>query len=231
VNETFITGLGAVIAAVVVFCGSVWMLLTIVLGARLAYFVTAAVTLAFVLIMGLVWSFTQLGPVGELPTFNPEAIGEGGQVDFGAAGSYPEGDWFVPPEDDEAEQAKIAELESAALDYLETAIEEGRVDAIESADQGQVVPDSARLLTEGDEQYGGVLLEPIPETADEGGEDDEIDPTAPDTVLAIMKFDPGNPTGLARQITIGVFLLFVLHLFGLSRSERKAKELREERVA
>ena len=44
----------------------------------------------------------------------------------------------------------------------------------------------------------------------------------------VMKYDPGDPLGQARMITAGTFLLFVLHLFGLSRAERKTKRDRPE---
>jgi hypothetical protein len=39
-----------------------------------------------------------------------------------------------------------------------------------------------------------------------------------------MEFDPGNPLGKARMITLGTFVLLVLHMFGLARSERKVKQ-------
>src|SRR5918996_5240053 len=130
-DEIFVTGLGATIAAVLVFCGSVWLVLTLVLGGRLAYFVTASVTLAFLLMMGAVWSFTPLGPVGQLPTFDAEAVGEGGDVDFDAAGSFPDEPWRVPDEDDEAESTQKSEAETAATDAVGEAIEAGDVTAIE----------------------------------------------------------------------------------------------------
>jgi hypothetical protein len=229
-DEIFVTGMGAVVSSVIVFCGSVWLLLTLVMGARLAYFVTASVTLGFLLMMGIVWSTSQLGPVGKLPTFNPVSIAEGGDVDFGAADSYPdEGDWFVPPEEDTDAQAQISELESSALDFLGTAIQEQEIETFTSPDQAQVVAESGRLIQQGDQTYGAVLLGPVPGEGEEAPEpgDTEIDPSAPDTVMAVMIYDPGNPYGLARWITLGTFLLFVVHLFGLSRAEKKARQLAE----
>jgi hypothetical protein len=43
------------------------------------------------------------------------------------------------------------------------------------------------------------------------------------TMVVVMKYDPGNPLGKARMIAGGTFLVFALHLFGLSRAERKVK--------
>ncbi|HVL65250.1 MAG TPA: hypothetical protein VM573_08800 [Actinomycetota bacterium] len=225
-DTTFITGMAAFISSVIVFCGSVWLLLAVVMGSRLAYFVTATVTLAFTLMMGLVWSFTPLGPLGELPSFQPEAIGASpSELDFGQASAYPEGEWRVPDAEDETESQHVSDLESSAGDYLEQAIEEGEVTTFESAGDAQVVADSARLIEIGGTEYGAVLMQPAP---DEGAEAETASVGDPNTVLVVMEFDPGNPQGLARTITIGTLLLFLLHMFGLSRAERRARELREQ---
>ena len=49
----FTVGVGAVLSGIIVFVGSVWLLLSMVLGPRLAYFVAASITLAFLLIMSV----------------------------------------------------------------------------------------------------------------------------------------------------------------------------------
>ena len=225
-DEIFVTGAGAVIAAVIVFCGSVWLVLSMVTGGRLAYFITATVTLGFVLIMGIVWSLpavNPLGPVGTLPTFDPVSLGEGGEVNFSAAGSYPEDPWQVPNEDDEGEQTKASELESAALDYVETAIAEGQIDTFETIDDAAVVLDSARLLSQEGQEYGAVLVGPV----QTGDAQPEVDPNAADTVLVVMQYDAGTPLVPARMITAGTFVLFVLHLVGLSMVEKRARRMAE----
>jgi hypothetical protein len=222
-DEIFVTGMGATIAAIVVFCGSVWLLLTVVLGARLAYFVTASITLAFLLMMGAVWSFVQLGPVGDLPSFSAEALGEGGDVDFGAAGAFPDEPWRVPDEDDDTESTQKAEAENTATDAVGEAITAGEVESIASPDQAIPLSDSTRLLEQDDATYAAVIVREQ-ETGGGGQQEPELDPAAEGNVLVIMQYDPGNPLGLARSITIGTFLLLVAHLFGLSRSERKVRE-------
>ena len=118
-DTAFITGMGAFVSAIIVFVGSCFLLLAIILGARLAYFVTASVTLAFVLIMGVVWSINPLGPVGEMPSWNTVAVAEdANELDFEAAAQYPEDPWRAADEDDAAETAQVAELESAASGEL-----------------------------------------------------------------------------------------------------------------
>lgn len=212
-DTTFIEGVAAVVAGVIVFCGSIFLLLAMVLGGRLAYFITASVTLAFLVMMGVVWSLpaqSPLGPVGKLPEWDPLDIGaDPAQLDFGPAAEYPEGAWQAVDTEDEAEAAKASELEGAATDFLETAIEEGDVDTFESATDAAVNTDLTRVLQQGDREYGAVTLEPV---AREGEE-----------TVAVLSYDPGNPLGPARTITAGTFVLFLLHLFGLGLSERKAR--------
>ncbi|MEA2499709.1 MAG: hypothetical protein QOH26_2114, partial [Actinomycetota bacterium] len=114
---TFVIGLAAVLSGVIIFCGSVWMLLTLLIGGRLAYYITASITLAFICIMGVVWSFgTQpLGPVSEQPSWNPVGLSPNAAgVNFGPASNYPGAPWYPAPEDDDAKKAQAAELESAA---------------------------------------------------------------------------------------------------------------------
>ena len=212
-DMTFIEGAAAVVAAIVVFCGSVWMLLAMILGPRLAYFITASVTLAFLLIMGIVWSLSPLGPVGVLPEWEPLAIGvEGAQLDAGPADGYPDGPgWREVDQNDEGEITESAELGSASTDFLEQAIDDASSDTgFADAGDASANTDTIRFLEDGDTLYGGVTLEPV-----EGAEGE---PT-----VAVLEFDPGNPLGEARIITLGTLLLLALHLFGLSRSERKAR--------
>jgi hypothetical protein len=223
-DQTFWTGLAAVASAVIVFCGSVWLVLSIVLGNKLAYFVTATITLAFVFIMSLVWSFAQpatpLGPVGDLPEFLTEAVGEPGEVDFGAASSYPESPWRQVSEEDQAETARAAEAETAALDAIELAIQDEEVTTFETVEDAAVVADSTRFLEQDGTEYAATLVGPV---------DEEVDVSDPEgAVLVVSRYEPGSPLGVARTIMLGTFALLALHLFFLSRSERKARALAEQ---
>lgn len=215
---TFLTGIGATVASIIVFCGSVWLLLAMVMGGRLAYFVTASVTLAFTLMMGLVWSFTQLGPVGQLPEWVPRDIAEDAS-DLGevpSASAYPEGPWQPVDQEDEAQVTQAAELESGATDALAEALNEDEgLGGFESPEDAAANQDATRLLEADGVTYGAVTLEAV-----EGGE------TPSDaSAVVVMEYDPGNPLGLARLITFGVFVLFVLHLVGLALSERRTRRV------
>jgi hypothetical protein len=113
VDLTFVEGIGAVVSGIIIFCGSVWFLLSMVLGPRLAYFITASISLAILLIMTVVWSISPLGPVGVLPAWEEVAIGaEASDIDFAPATQYPDDPWVAPDQEDEAQ---LAEASSRSL--------------------------------------------------------------------------------------------------------------------
>lgn len=221
-DETFVVGLAAFISSVVIFCGSVWLLLAVIMGPKLAYFVSASVTLGFLLIMGLVWSYgTPLGPVGELPSWNGvDAAAAGSSLDFGPASSYPDSPWEAADPEDQHQITIVGELENAAADFLESELDAENVDTFESGGDAIVDSEQTRLLEQGGTQYGAVTFTLLEVESDESTEDAE-EVVGEDTVI-VMEYDPGNPSRPARLITAGTFLLFLAHLFGLSLSERRS---------
>lgn len=225
----FVEGVGAVLSGVIVFCGSVFLLIAMLTGARIAYFVTACVTLAFLTMMGLVWSgfnppfipptVNPLGPVGQLPSWDEIGLAENaGDIDFGAAGSYPDDPWFEAESEDPLESSQASTLKNEATDVVEVAIDEGEVTAY--TDVGDLLVDegTVRLLNQADTTYGAVTFNPL-----EGEEGPDIS--------VIMQYDPGNPLRPARLMTLGFFIVFLLHLGGLWLVERKARSVAEEREA
>jgi hypothetical protein len=228
-DTIFVEGLGAVLSGIIVFCGSVFLLVAMVTGARLAYFITACVTLAFCTMMGFVWSgfnppfipptVNPLGPVGQLPSWDEVGHAEdAGDIDFEAAGSYPDDPWFEADTEDPLESAQSSTLKNEATSALEAAIDEG--EAADYTDVGDLLVDeeTVRLLNQGDATYGGATFVPL-----EGEEGPDIS--------VIMEYDTGNPLRPARMMTLGFFILFLLHLGGLWFMERKARRQAEEREA
>lgn len=245
-DSLFVEGVAATVSAIIVFCGSVWLLLALVLGPRLSYFITASITLGFLLLMGGVWSYGEpLGPVGELPSY--EAVGAADTVDeiqFGPAGEYPDGGGWQEAGEDEALVEIKTGAEGAASDELEAAIEEGQVTGFERADQATVDTDGTRVLEQDGTFYAAVRFQPLPEVPEEedAATDQDIAPEEGDTpaeddaaaaedegpaedaeAFVILEQDPGNPSGEARMITGLFFILLVAHLAGLSWSERRAR--------
>ncbi|MDQ4024434.1 MAG: hypothetical protein M3217_02930 [Actinomycetota bacterium] len=249
-DSLLVEGIAATVSAILVFCGSVWLLLALVLGPRLAYFIAASVTLGFLLLMGAVWSYGEpLGPVGKLPSWSEIGVAEtAADIQFGPAADYPEGGW-VEPSEDEAEQGEFASAaEGEAPDALDKAIKKGDVTAFSDVDQASVDADGTRLLLQGDDVFAAVRFEVAPaaeegdtetdapsdqdiapEKGDSPAEDDaaeEEEGPAPDAeAFVILERHPGNPSLKARQITAGTFVLFVLHLLGLSWSEKRARQV------
>lgn len=210
---TFFEGSAALVSAIIVFFGSVWLILTLLMGARLAYYVTASVSLGFILIMCVVWAINPLGPVGEMPEWRPVSLAdEPGQLSgVPQASSYPEAPWRPVDEENDTETTQAGELQNEATNELEKALDDGKTEAFESAADATAVEEQTRLLESDGTLYGGVTLEAI--EGQEGG-----------PVYVVMSYDPGNPLGIARMAAVGTLALLVLHLVGLSRAERRAKE-------
>lgn len=241
-STEFLTGMSAFVSAMLIFVGSAFLLLALILGARLAYFITASITLAFTLIMGVVWSINPLGPLGDQPEWVPiDAQTDASALDFDAAGDYPGDPWAKPATEDALQITQASELESDATKYVTDQITEGAIEGFDTPPQFTVADDSTLLLTQGDTLYGITVIDVLPpvvqpelgipskaqqraDAEDTGAE--EIEPQGQVAVAA--EYDPGNPLGPARQITAGTFVLFVLHLIGLSLSERKIRRERAE---
>jgi hypothetical protein len=161
--------------------------------------------------MGTVWSITTppLGPAGQPATWSGVAAADTAeQADFGAAASYPDSPWKPVNRDDTAESAKASELESEAATVLEEAITKGQIKSFTDPGDAIATSDDDRFLEQGGKLYGAVHFE-------------DIDGTK--SAVVVASYDPGNPLGTARQITAGIFLLFVLHLLLLNRVEKRVK--------
>jgi len=238
----FITGMSAFVSSMIIFVGSAFLLLALIMGARLAYFVTASITLAFTLIMGVVWSINPLGPLGQLPEWDPiDAQTDAAELEFDEGAAYPDEPWQPANPDDATQMTQASELESDATKYVETQITDGEIQGFPATPQFTVAEDSTRLLTRGDRTYGLTTIDVLPplvqpelgippkaerEAAEEASGAEEIEPLG--QVAVVAEYDPGNPLGLARMITLGTLVLLVLHLIGLSMSERRVARQRLE---
>ncbi|MGH2768544.1 MAG: biotin/lipoyl-containing protein [Actinomycetota bacterium] len=96
-------GVLALVMFLVVFFGSIWLLLSMILGARLGYWVMASCAFGILTILSLIWFGTALGPKGPETTWHAigagtelaEVEGFGGRYDIS---DYPGGGWRVPQE-------------------------------------------------------------------------------------------------------------------------------------
>jgi len=64
VQPSFTKGMIAFLAMFVIFVGSIWLLLSMILGARLGYFVAATTMFGVIMLIAAIWFVTGLGPKG-----------------------------------------------------------------------------------------------------------------------------------------------------------------------
>jgi hypothetical protein len=210
-STIFVTGVAVTVAGIIVFIGSIFLLLSLVMGGRLAYFVTASVTLAILVILGVVWSINPLGPVGQLPEWEPQAAGDTpSQINFGPMSSYPNGPWKTPNKSDAQQVALASAMQGVATAALQSGITSGKVKNFATTGTAVVDGTKTRLLLQGTKQFGAVTY------ASTTGK--------PASAVALFYYTPGDPLGPPRKITLGLFIVFALHLFGMNRIERRARK-------
>jgi hypothetical protein len=209
-STIFVTGVAVTVSGIIVFIGSIFLLLALVMGARLAYFVTASVTLAILVILGVVWSINPLGPVGKLPEWEPQAAADTvSQINFAPMSSYPGGPWQTPDKNDAQQTALASAMQGVATAALQSGIDSGKVKNFPTTAVAVVDATKTRLLMQGSKQYGAVTY-----GSTTGGSK---------AAVALFFYNPGDPLGPPRKITLGLFIVFALHLFGMNRIERKSK--------
>jgi hypothetical protein len=120
-TELLIRGLIGLSTGIALLFGSVWLLLSLILGVRLGYLLMGSVLFGIMIIMSLIWLVTAFGPVGPETTWF--AVGAAADLDEASreevtydVSDYPRGDWITPEVDvflaeehiDTAEEADIA---------------------------------------------------------------------------------------------------------------------------
>jgi hypothetical protein len=168
-GDNFVKGVAITIAFIVVFVGSVWLLTSMILGAKLGYFVTGACLFAVMTLLSLIWFVTALGPRGEAGFFgdlgtdtawHSVAVGpEPAEVDsrWGTwdIGDYPDGEGWVDPDSetplaDLGEGSLESELDNAnpvmeALVMDATSPIPGLVESVEDQVTGDIMLDPERF--------------------------------------------------------------------------------------
>ncbi len=126
-SGTFVKGIAITVAFIVIFVGSVWLLTSMILGAKLGYFVTGACLFAVMTILSLIWVATGLGPKGEAgfwgdlgtdTAWHPASLAPNLQESETRWGTwetadYPDGEgWIVPDENSELADLGKGEVQS-----------------------------------------------------------------------------------------------------------------------
>ncbi len=203
------------VAAMVLFPGTVWLLTGAIFGNRMGYLISATAFFGFMIILSALWTFGApgtnpfLGPRGDSPAW--VAVAGGQQLTsqrVPLVEQYPEGPWKPAKEDD-------PELEAATLAFQEFLAEEASHELEGQGIEGEVEPTA--FVVEGLEfaEYEGRPVAIGRGFAAAGGPE----------VLVFGYKDPGNE-GLPSYLSLAASLIgFAVHLPFLDRAERKRKEL------
>src|SRR5687768_14468205 len=141
---TGICGWGVLIAAMVLFPGTVWLLTGAIFGNRMGYLISATSFFAFMIILSSLWTFgapetpRYLGPKGDLPAWVTVAAGQ--QLEsqtFPVVEQYPDGPWKPAEADD-------PEFEAATLAFQAFLAEEATAELGHKASRARWSPRSSR---------------------------------------------------------------------------------------
>jgi hypothetical protein len=232
---TFTKGIVTVVAATILFVGTVYVLLAAIFGLRMAYLVLAVSLFGWMIIFSLIWVIGQpsiLGVRGTLPNLGPRGTEAHWQVFSAATGPvkskfpetsrFPEGWRPLPAQAPAALKSAADNAKSAIQKYLAAQAED------EFEQQGEKVCDPAEPL-----ETDCITLDPTTFAV----EDFRFATSGHTSLIAAQAFftaggpqvtvfayhDPGNVDVYSKSFLIASILGFVLHLPFLDRAERKRK--------
>lgn len=122
----FSVGVLTVICGLILFAGSVYLILAAQFGKKMAYFLEATCFFAFLMLLASIWTFgfwsqgpgtpTNLGPKGTEPHWQPLAGGfQASAEDYPVALKYPSDPWKEP---NEGTKASVEPFSTAAKEFL-----------------------------------------------------------------------------------------------------------------
>jgi hypothetical protein len=222
--ETLIKGGLTVIMSFVLFVGSILLVLAAVFGRRMGYLVLAVSFFGWMIILSSLWTFgffsqgletpVNLGPRGTEPAWVVEAAGTDPEPVFEPFATYPTGDgWREPGENDE-DTASVQSVTSATQGFLaEQANEE--LGKSEHEPGALTTTDFTVQNIEFFATEDGVSLAAAHAFFTDGG-----------PILTVyLRHDSGSVDRYSWMFLIGSTLLFGAHLPFLDRAERKRKEI------
>jgi len=126
---TMFKGLGVVAMGFILFVGSVYLLLTAILGRYMAYLVIAVAFFGWLIIQSSIWAFgyksqgpvtpVYLGPKGAVATWVVLSANNGGtSTKYATFEKYPNAPWYVANPNDPLQAANIQSVEGAIQTFL-----------------------------------------------------------------------------------------------------------------
>lgn len=218
-SRTNIEGTLVVVSGVILFMGSVWLLLAAIFGVRMGYLQMAVGMFGFMIVLSAIWAFgapgtpPNLGPRGELPHWVAVAQGQAlRSEDFPVVERYPGDPWKGAGDDAELE----LEVETAADAFTELLAEEATHELADRGLEGEV---DAAAFTVRDVRFAeaqdGTQLAAARAFAAGGGPE-----------VTVLAFKDQGDEELPSWLFLGASVLgFAIHLPFLDRAERRRKEI------
>jgi hypothetical protein len=210
-----------VIMGIVLFVGSVYLLLAAVFGPRMGYLVMATALFGWMMILSSLWAFgfwsqgtdtpTNLGPRGPEPHW--AAFGAGVQVasdDYAVVTKYPGSPWVEPSGPDDDRTASIGTVTTAVQDFM---AEEANKQLEKAGSDARVEPTDFTVTDIAFTSVDGTSLAGARAYFTQGGP----------KVTVFAYHDSGNVPLYSFMFLGASIILFVVHVPFLDRAERKRK--------
>jgi hypothetical protein len=202
-----------VVSAMVLFFGSVWVLLAAVFGVRMGYLVAATGFFSFFLLLALLWTIGApgtnrfLGPKGDLPAWKAVAAGDDlVSSTYPVVDRYPGGPWKP------ADNAASTEIEGAFQEFL---AEEAAAELKQAQVEGEVTAEQFEVTEVRVATVGETRLAAATAFSTTGGRQIEV----------AGYHDPGSE-GLPSFVSLAVAVVgLVIHIPFLDRAERRRKDV------
>lgn len=220
VAPTFVKGILVIVCALILFVGSVYVLVSAVFGLRMGYLVLAVSFFGWMIIFSAIWAF---GAPGTLKNVGPRGTEAHWQV-FAASTApgttlfpesvkYPGPPWHTPPPED-PEAASIPTVTTAFQNYLAAQAER----LLAANGQGEVVIDPTTFVVQ-DVKFAtardGTHLAAATGFLNSGGPG----------ITLYAYHDSGNVPVWSWIFFIGSIIGFVIHLPFLDRAEKSRKAI------
>jgi hypothetical protein len=215
----------AVILGFLLLPGSVIVLLASNFGALKGYLIGGAAFFGFLLMLAVIWTFgvpgtpALTGPVGPLPEFVHIQPDSAEAERFPAIAQYPDGGWQPAPEDTGEEGSLASELSTAEQSLVSDFIAEHNAGVEESSQEADITNLEVETFYTVDDgtEVAAVEISPGDPIPGSGLERPDFE-----TATEFAYRDPGFPNVYNYAFLGASAVLFVVHMLGLIRVERRS---------
>jgi hypothetical protein len=228
----FWKGVAVTVCAMILFVGSIYLLMGAVFGLRMGYLVLAVSFFGWMLILSALWTFgvpgtlPDLGPRGTEPHWQVFAAAPGAiQTDFEETSRFPNRPWKAP---DDVTERSVDSVKTAIQKYLAAQANE----ALAAEGEGPPVPEGEEAA-EGEEgliPFTDFAVEDIEFTNTDGGGTHLAAGRGfylrggPE-ITVFLVYDKGNVDVYSKSFLVISLLGFLIHLPLLDRAEKKRKAI------